>query len=64
MHPTRMSETVGHGLYLFSIHVYPELSLEICIFLEITDTGLCHRTEDEAEQEIVLASLSLKNGET
>lgn len=64
MHPTHMSETAGHALYLFSIHVYPELSLEIMFFVEITDTRLCYRTEDEAEQKIVLASLSMKNGET
>lgn len=51
-------------MYVFVIHVYPELSLEICISLEMTAIGLCHRAEYKAEWKIVLAGLSMKNDET
>ena len=48
----------------FLNNVYLELSLEVCISVEITAISLCHRTEDKAEWKIVLAGLSMKNGET
>lgn len=48
----------------FLIHVYPELSLENSISVEVTAMGVCHRTEDKAERKIVLAGLNMKSGVT